>query len=215
MSHHRRRGKRHRRPVTAATRRKISAALRGKKHPHRGVRPTAATRARESAAHRGKRHPHRGHPMSAATRAKISRALKGRHHKRRCHCGSSSKHSLKRRRAAYAQGPMAARSLHSSPFLSGSGAAKSTKTRGKKRNKVHGKAHVTKTRNVSVAGPWGSVTIHKKSTKRKTGKCHCPKRHAKHHARLHKHLARHAHHHASKARRQKHGRGKTSVFFQP
>lgn len=40
---------------------------------------SAAARANISAALRGKPHPHKGHPMSAATRAKISAALKARH----------------------------------------------------------------------------------------------------------------------------------------
>lgn len=203
--------------MTAATRRKISAALRGKKHPHRGVRPTAATRARESAAHRGKRHPHKGHRMSAATRAKISRALKGRHHKTRCHCGSSSKHSLKRRRVQYSQGTMTigGKTMHVTMIAVGAG-----KTRGKKRHKVHSKAHATKTRPSTGTGTNRAkgvqgLKMRPTSKKRKTGKCHCPKRNAKHHARIRKHLARHSAHHASHSRRQTHGRGTTSVFFQP
>lgn len=66
-------------PMSAATRAKISAALRGKHHPHRGHPMSAQTRAKISAALRGKPHPHRGHAMSAATRSKISAALRARH----------------------------------------------------------------------------------------------------------------------------------------
>jgi hypothetical protein len=67
--------------VSAATRAKISAALRGKKHPHKGHAITAQTRAKIAAAERGKKHPHKGHAETAATRAKISAALKARHRK--------------------------------------------------------------------------------------------------------------------------------------
>lgn len=52
-----------------------------RRHPHRGHSPSAATRAKISKALRGRHHPHKGHRLSAATRAKISRSLKGRHHK--------------------------------------------------------------------------------------------------------------------------------------
>lgn len=208
----RRRSKRHRRPMSTATKRRISAALRGKKHPHRGVRPTAATRARESAAHKGRRHPHKGHRMSAATRAKISRALKGRHHKTHCHCGTSSKNSLKKRRAQHAQS--ISKLLHGDTVK-----LKMTKTRGKKRSKVHSKAHAKThvTMRGSFLGHDFTMTAspRRSSVKRGKGKCHCPKRNAKHHARIRKHLARHSAHHASHSRRQSHGRGKTSVFFTP
>ncbi len=57
--------------LSAATRAKISAALRGKHHPHKGHPMSAATRAKISAALKG-------HPVSASTRAKISRALTGK-----------------------------------------------------------------------------------------------------------------------------------------
>jgi hypothetical protein len=50
-----------RRPTTAATRAKISAALTGKPHPHLGHHPTNVTKAKESAAHTGHPHPHKGH----------------------------------------------------------------------------------------------------------------------------------------------------------
>lgn len=65
--------------LSAATRKKISNALRGKKHPHKGHPESPATRAKISRALKGKKHPHKGHPESAATRAKISAALRGRH----------------------------------------------------------------------------------------------------------------------------------------
>lgn len=71
-------------PMSAATRAKISAALKGRKHArrkgghHKGHPVSAATRAKLSAALRGKHH--KGHHVSAATRAKISAALKGKHH---------------------------------------------------------------------------------------------------------------------------------------
>jgi hypothetical protein len=64
-------------PISASTRRKISAALKGKKH--KGHPVSAATRAKISAALKGKSHP--GHSPSAATRAKISAALKRATHK--------------------------------------------------------------------------------------------------------------------------------------
>jgi hypothetical protein len=65
--------------VSSETRAKLSAAARGKKHPHKGHAVTAATRAKLSAAAKGK--PHKGHAVSSATRAKISAALKGKPHK--------------------------------------------------------------------------------------------------------------------------------------
>lgn len=72
--------------LSAATKAKISAKLKGKKHPghkgtHKGHPMSAATRAKISAALKG-RHTagHKGHAMSSATRAKISAALKGKHH---------------------------------------------------------------------------------------------------------------------------------------
>lgn len=65
-------------PMTAATRAKISAALKGKKHPHKGHAVSAQTKAKISAALTGKPHPHAGHPMTAATRAKLSAAAKAR-----------------------------------------------------------------------------------------------------------------------------------------
>lgn len=63
--------------LSAATRAKISAALRGRPHPHKGHPLSLATRAKISAALKAK--PHVGHPLSAATKAKISAALKARH----------------------------------------------------------------------------------------------------------------------------------------
>jgi hypothetical protein len=78
----------HRKPLTAATRAKISAALKGKHHAHHGQvvhhvagshKLSAATKAKIAAALKGRHH--KGHPMSAAARAKLSAALKGRHHK--------------------------------------------------------------------------------------------------------------------------------------
>ena len=228
-----RRAKRHRRPVSAATRAKESAAHKGKRHPHRGVRPTAAARARESAAHKGKHHHHRGHRLSAATRAKISRALKGRHHKTRCHCGSSSKNSLKHRRAAHFQKTSAGLLLTGSDSLGQK--VKTThgvkihavKARTKKRGKARGKRHVTKTRPSGLLSGKDSLgtksggKVRAKSKKGRKGACHCPKRGKKKHARLHKHLARHvahgrhhaAQHHLKKQRRQKRGKGKTSIIY--
>jgi hypothetical protein len=59
-------------PQSAATRAKISKALKGKRHPHRGVSPSAAARAKLSAALKGKPHPHKGvkgpHKRKSATR---------------------------------------------------------------------------------------------------------------------------------------------------
>lgn len=65
-----------RKPMSAATKAKISRALKGRKHPHKGHRLSAAARAKISAALRGKHH--KGHKESAATRAKISAALRRR-----------------------------------------------------------------------------------------------------------------------------------------
>lgn len=70
-------------PMSASAKAKLSASLRGKKHPHKGHPMSAAARAKLSAERRGKPHPHKGHRLSAATRAKISRALKGRPHPHR------------------------------------------------------------------------------------------------------------------------------------
>jgi hypothetical protein len=64
-------------PLSAATKAKISRALKGKTHPGHAV--SGATRAKISAALKGK--PHAGHPLSAATKAKISAALKNATHK--------------------------------------------------------------------------------------------------------------------------------------
>lgn len=191
-----RRPRRRRKPMSLATRKKISAALRGKRHPHRGHRPSAATRARESAAHKGKRHPHKGHRLSAATRAKISRALRGRHHKSRCHCGSSSKHSLKRRRAAHAQGAF------SDPGKK-TLAAKVTKRHTKKRSKVKSKFV-----QVSKNGLWAEPVKKTGPTKRrKGGPCRCPKKNAKKHARI-----RRSHTRVTHTKRQT-NRGRTTIGF--
>jgi hypothetical protein len=77
-------GKRHLSPETRA---KISAAMRGKHHPHRGHAMSAATRAKISQAlHnrlKGRPHPHKGHHLSNQARAKISKAEKGKPHRRR------------------------------------------------------------------------------------------------------------------------------------
>jgi len=75
-------------PVSPATRAKISRALKGKRHPHKGWhghhrKLSAATRTKISKALKGKHHPHRGHRQSAATRRKISKSLRGRHRRRR------------------------------------------------------------------------------------------------------------------------------------
>lgn len=65
-------------PLSASAKKKISDALRGKKHPHKGHATTASTRAKIAKAEKGKRHPHKGHAMTTATRAKISAAAKKR-----------------------------------------------------------------------------------------------------------------------------------------
>jgi hypothetical protein len=62
---------------SAASNAAQSARMKGKAHPHRGHTVSAATRAKISAALKGK--PHKGHAISAATRAKISAALKKRY----------------------------------------------------------------------------------------------------------------------------------------
>jgi NUMOD3 motif len=78
-----------RRVVSPATRAKIAAALRGKKHPHKGHAMSVSARGKIAAALRGRKHPgrkgvhHKGHPISAQTRAKISAALTGRKHPHR------------------------------------------------------------------------------------------------------------------------------------
>ncbi|MEV8324511.1 NUMOD3 domain-containing DNA-binding protein [Kitasatospora sp. NPDC056731] len=67
-----------RRHLSVQARAKLSARMRGKKHPHKGHRLSAAARAKISARLRG-RHP-KGHRLSAIARAKISAKLRGRHH---------------------------------------------------------------------------------------------------------------------------------------
>ncbi|TCO57133.1 NUMOD3 domain-containing DNA-binding protein [Actinocrispum wychmicini] len=66
------------RTMSAATKAKIAAALKGKPNPHPGRPLSAAARAKISAKLKGKQHP--GHPLSASARAKISAKLKGKHH---------------------------------------------------------------------------------------------------------------------------------------
>lgn len=65
-------------PLSASAKKKISDALRGKKHPHKGHAMTAEARAKIAKAEKGKKHPHKGHPMTSATRAKLSEAAKKR-----------------------------------------------------------------------------------------------------------------------------------------
>jgi hypothetical protein len=67
------------RHLSASTRGKISAALRGRHH-----KVTATARKHMSEARKNKKHPHRGHVLTALTRKKLSAKLKGRrgvHHK--------------------------------------------------------------------------------------------------------------------------------------
>ena len=49
---------------------------RGHGHHKKGYHLSAATRAKISAALKGRHHSHKGHPLSAATKAKISASLK-------------------------------------------------------------------------------------------------------------------------------------------
>lgn len=63
--------------LSVKTRARISAAKKGKKHPHKGHKQSTVTRKKISAAL--KAHKHKGHKISAATRAKIAAKLKGRH----------------------------------------------------------------------------------------------------------------------------------------
>jgi hypothetical protein len=84
--------------LSAATRKKISARLKGRHHKrvagHRKRKPmSAAERKKISLREKGKHH--KGHRMSAAARAKLSKALKGRHHKR-----TSKKTAAVRKRTA-------------------------------------------------------------------------------------------------------------------
>lgn len=78
---------RHRKPLTAAQRAHLSAALKGKHHVHHGHvvhhvaghhKLSAAAKAKIAAKLRGRHH--KGRPMSAAARAKLSAHLKGKHH---------------------------------------------------------------------------------------------------------------------------------------
>lgn len=82
-------GKRKGHPLSASTKAKISAALKGRKIPHRaasshkGHKLSAETKAKISAALKGKKRAARmaakeARKLSAATKAKISAALKGR-----------------------------------------------------------------------------------------------------------------------------------------
>jgi hypothetical protein len=63
-----------RKPMSAATKAKLSRAMKGKKHPHKGHPMSAAARAKLSAALKGKHH--KGHAESASTRAKIAAKLR-------------------------------------------------------------------------------------------------------------------------------------------
>jgi hypothetical protein len=85
------RGGGHRRgkPLSSATRAKISKALTGKKHPHKGHAMSAAAKAKLSAARKGKKHPHKAHPLSAATKAKLAAARKGKKHPHKGHAMST------------------------------------------------------------------------------------------------------------------------------
>lgn len=110
------RGGGHRRghPVSAATREKLSKALRGKKHPHKGHAVSAATRAKLAAAKKGKKHPHRGHPLTAATRAKLAAARRGKKSPHKGHAISSATRAkiaeaLRRRAALRGKKPGPAR----------------------------------------------------------------------------------------------------------
>jgi NUMOD3 motif len=78
---HKRLTKRH---LSAAARARMSAARKGKPHPHKGVHPSALARLHESQAHLGKPHPHKGVHPSAKARADESAAQKARY------AGSSS-----------------------------------------------------------------------------------------------------------------------------
>ena len=82
-------GRRHT-PMSAATKAKISRALLGRKHkPNSKPRKpmSAVTKAKISRALKGKKHG----PMSAATKAKISRAQKGRKHARGRHVSAATR----------------------------------------------------------------------------------------------------------------------------
>ena len=68
-----------RKPMSAATKAKLSKALKGKKHPHKGHKMSAAARAKLSKEMKGKHRHHKGHKESAATRAKIAAKLRARY----------------------------------------------------------------------------------------------------------------------------------------
>ena len=100
------------RKLSAATKAKISRALKGRKrkkakHPHKGHPLSAATKAKISAALTGK--THRGHAVSAATRAKISAALTGKTHAGHLvSAATKAKISAALRNAAHKSHPMSA-----------------------------------------------------------------------------------------------------------
>ena len=99
---------------SAATRTKISRALKGKHHKRRKPSTrhhrhlSAAQRAKISRALKGKHHKHKGHRLSAATRAKIAAALKGKKHPHRKtrHRVAGTRHhrGMTRGRPAYGKG---------------------------------------------------------------------------------------------------------------
>lgn len=106
--------------LSAATRAKISTALKGKKH--KGHALTASARAKISAALKGKKHPHKGHAESATTRAKIAAALRahyaaqnsrGTHRPRATGGGRVSAKSL-----ANLRRPKASRTVNHAPRMS-------------------------------------------------------------------------------------------------
>lgn len=100
------------RKLSAATKAKISRALKGRKrkkakHPHKGHKLSAAARAKISAALKGKKH--KGHKLSAAAKAKISAALKGKKHKGHPpSAATKAKISAALKKAAHKSHPMSA-----------------------------------------------------------------------------------------------------------
>jgi DNA-binding transcriptional ArsR family regulator len=120
--------------LSAATRAKISKALKGKKR--KGHALSSSARAKISAALKGKRHPHAGHALTSETRAKISAALKA-------HYAATPRASSRNPRAAGSGGRRAvsAKSLANLRPAQRTRPAKYALARGSRTHKFHSGTH--------------------------------------------------------------------------
>lgn len=76
--------------LSAATKKKISRSLKGKRHPHKGHKQSKATRAKISKALKGKKHPHKGHPIGQKQMAAMQAGLRAYWERRRAMLGNGS-----------------------------------------------------------------------------------------------------------------------------